>query len=223
MDRLRTSAGLLGMNYLHTDLALRQVIFSKIQASGVDFCRVCVLIPAEDPDQIMVLQEPFQPLPEVLYQEGVVTALEKFIRDNPEAKSTHFTREREKVAQRHPEVHETLMMNERGQILEGLSSNFYAVKNNVLYTAESGVLKGITRGLLLKAAEDVLPVCFDPVTVENVSAIDEAFLTSSSRGVLPIRQIDHRVIGGGKPGDVTRKLSENFYRIMQQELEPVFP
>ena len=102
----------------------------------------------------------------------------------------------------------------RGEtVTEGSSSNIYGVKDGVLYThpADNLILNGITRQVILKCAEEIgMPVKEEAFTKEQLLAMDEVIVSSTTSEVTPIIDIDGQVIGGGKPGGWTRKLQAQF-------------
>ena len=102
----------------------------------------------------------------------------------------------------------------RGEtVTEGSSSNIYGVKDGVLYThpADNLILNGITRQVILKCAEEIgMPVKEEAFTKEQLLAMDEVIVSSTTSEVTPIIDIDGQVIGGGKPGEWTRKLQAQF-------------
>jgi branched-subunit amino acid aminotransferase/4-amino-4-deoxychorismate lyase len=113
-------------------------------------------------------------------------------------------------------------VDEDGRILEGLTSNFFALKGGVLWTNEGSVLSGITRSLVIDvAAESGLKINLESVTTSEILQIEEAFITSSSRAILPVVQIDDFVIGDGKPGQVTCKLMHLLERRIRTEIQPI--
>lgn len=98
-----------------------------------------------------------------------------------------------------------------GLILEGSSSNLFIVKNGNLVTPplakgpSVGILAGVTRGEVKRhAGKRRVPFSEEPVTLEALNAADEAFLTNSIMDAVPLVRINHRKIGNGKPGPVTR-------------------
>jgi branched-chain amino acid aminotransferase len=120
------------------------------------------------------------------------------------------------------EVNEVLLVNPQGEILEGLSSNFFGVSRGVLFTADQEILPGITRAIVLAAAKTLsVEVCQKPVQLTGIAQLEEAFLTSASRAVLPVRQIDQTVIGSGEAGPVTRRLGEAFQVRIEGDLEEI--
>ncbi|MRH41177.1 D-amino-acid transaminase [Aquibacillus halophilus] len=96
-----------------------------------------------------------------------------------------------------------------GYVTEGTSSNVFVVKNGVLYTTPltSNILAGITREAILKLAESANVVSIEKkFTPEFLSEADEAFISSTSVEILPIRAVNQQLIGNGKPGETTKTL-----------------
>ena len=102
----------------------------------------------------------------------------------------------------------------RGEtITEGSSSNIYGVKDGVLYThpADNLILNGITRQVIFKCAEEIgMPVKEESFTKEQLLAMDEVIVSSTTSEVTPVIEVDGQAIGSGKPGEWTRKLQAQF-------------
>lgn len=114
------------------------------------------------------------------------------------------------------------MVGAQGQLLEGLSSNFFAILGGMVWTAEQGVLPGITRAIVIECIRHLrVSLRLDPPRMEDLPRFDEAFITSSSRGVLPVRQIDQSTIGSACPGPVTRLLMQAFATFLEDHTEPI--
>ena len=97
-------------------------------------------------------------------------------------------------------IHEGLMVADDGAILEGLSSNFFGIRGGRLHTEEARALAGVTRSMVLELAAGLLPRGEGPVHVPEVPELEEAFITSVSREVLPVVRIDGTVIGTASRG-----------------------
>jgi branched-chain amino acid aminotransferase len=105
-------------------------------------------------------------------------------------------------------VFEVLLPN-KGRILEGLTSNFFYVFNEVLCTAGRGVLIGVTRQTIIALAkQNGIEICYKALPLNDLPLVEEAFLTSSSRGVVPVVRIDGQLIEEGTVGEMTRKLMQ---------------
>lgn len=223
VDRLAHSAELFGMPFRLNEPWLRRAIYRAVAQTGADSLRARIAVPRNSPDTLIIALEPFRPIPEETYKSGVHVGLVMIQRDHPTAKDTRFIEFREKLRQQHPEVYEILIQSNTGKILEGMSSNFYAIRGGVLHTAGENILPGISRSILLQIAPMLLEVSFDPIYVSDLASLDEALLTSASRGVLPVVQIAGHVIADGNPGPVTMQLRRRFESHVQAELEPLLP
>lgn len=103
---------------------------------------------------------------------------------------------------------DAIYLNEREELLEGMTSNLFFVKGGCFYTDDSNqIIKGVTRASLLQLINQIE---FRPITLSELPFVEEAFLTSSTKDLLPITQIDDQWIGKGKPGPLTEKLRKDF-------------
>ncbi len=174
------------------------------------------------PPRAFVSVEPFEPLAESLYRNGVACATFPLERDNPRSKDTRFIATASGAYASLPEgVHEGLLVAEDQSLLEGLSSNFFAVRKGSLYTEEARVLLGVTRSLVLEMAAGRLPVERRAIHKPELVEASEAFITSVSREVLPVIAIDGLAIGGGRPGPRTRAIMAAFADLVMKEAKPV--
>jgi branched-chain amino acid aminotransferase len=192
---------------------LRQVIAHENSRA----LRLRITVPF-DGQQVYIGVEPFESFPPESYSRGVRCATSRLVRALPAAKHTAFIApSRAARAEVDPDIHELLMVDETGQILEGFSSNFFAVTGGVLHTAGEGVLAGVTRQIVLAEAAGRVPVAMAPVTVDQLPGLAEAFITSSGREVMPVRQVDRAVLGD--PGPVTRLLMALYHDHILREAE----
>jgi branched-chain amino acid aminotransferase len=75
----------------------------------------------------------------------------------------------------------------------------------------AGILAGITREVVLELLPGLgIPCREEPLRLEDLLAADEAFLTSTTREVVPVKEVDETRIGGGRPGPITRRVMEAF-------------
>ena len=101
---------------------------------------------------------------------------------------------------------EGLIVNSGGQILEGLSSNFFYIIDNVVYSADTYILNGVTRQILLNQMD----VQTGFLNLDDVGKIDEAFITSTSRGVIPVKSINSIKINQASFGQKTLEISNSY-------------
>jgi D-alanine transaminase len=96
-----------------------------------------------------------------------------------------------------------------GEIAETAGANVFMVKDGTVLTPplDAGILPGVTRQLVLDLAPGLaLTVREEPVSVKDLLAADEVFITSTLKEVLPVATIDGRPVGAGRPGPVTLRL-----------------
>ena len=109
---------------------------------------------------------------------------------------------------------DALLFNAKGDISEGSGANLFIVRGGTLITndVEASILPGITRDSVLTIARDLgIPIAIHPMTLADVQTADEVFFCGTAVEVTPIREIDGRVIGDGKPGPITQRIQRTFY------------
>ncbi len=177
----------------------------------------------ESPGQIFVMLEPLKVLPETVYQRGVRVVLSQADRANPRLKSTAFitesAQERKSILQ--GGIFEGLLVH-HGRILEGLTSNFYAVRAGKIITARNGILLGVTRRTVLRLArKNGIAIEDCALRVDELALIDEAFITSSSRGVVPVVEIEGQPVGTGQVGAVAGLLRRAYDEYVLRAAEKI--
>jgi branched-chain amino acid aminotransferase len=198
---------------------VRRALAGALRACAYPESRVRITASAR---RLYVSVEPFAPLPASLYEAGVACVTLPLTRQNPHAKDTRFiATAAEAYNALPPGVHEGLLTTEAGEILEGLSSNFFGVASAELRTEGERVLEGVTRSLVLELAGERMGVVFSAVRVAEIPSLEEAFVTSASRGVLPVVRIDESRVGAGAPGPVTRELIGRLADLVEREAEDV--
>ena len=211
IDRLEESAGLSGLSLTLDRVRLRAGLRSLLHQTGYPETRFRITIPFGEPGSVLLAAEPLKPVPDVLRREGVSTATCFISRPVPRAKLNAWLAQRKAIRESLPSgCYEGIILTEDGHLKEGLSSNIYVVLQGRLHTAEEEVLHGITRQIVLSLARHHIPVSHDLIHVRSIHNLDEAFITSSSREVLPIVRIDDIVIGSGKPGPTTVRLAREY-------------
>ena len=115
---------------------------------------------------------------------------------------------------------EALLLNLNGFLTEGTSTNFFFASNGKLFTPsrESGILKGVTRDVVIEITArigiELSEGFFEP---DDLLAAEEAFLTFTTIGVVPIYSVDGKVLGTGEAGPVTRRITESYHELLEKE------
>ncbi len=144
-------------------------------------------------------------------------------RELPEVKAVSYVAAT--VARQHARrqgADEALLTDTQGRILEGSASNVFAVVDGTLVTppVSAGLLAGVTRQVVLEVAGDhVAEVVERPLTVAELAAADEAFLTATTRELMPLVRFAGRDLGDGRPGPVTRALHDAYRAEVRREAD----
>lgn len=118
-------------------------------------------------------------------------------------------------------IYEHLLLDQEGYILEGTGSNFYGVRDGVVWTAAEGVLEGITRRIILQLIADLdIPLRLEAVHRDEIRSLQEAALSSSSRAIFPVVEIAGQQVGDGRPGPVTRRILAAYQAYVARNIRP---
>jgi len=111
---------------------------------------------------------------------------------------------------------EALLLDENGFVAEGSGECIFIVRDGVLITPpNSNSLESITQKTVIEIAEDLgIKVVRKNITRDEVYIADEAFFTGTAAEVTPIREVDGRIIGNGKRGEITKELQEAYFDIV---------
>ena len=230
IQRMRASLRSIGAECPIDDARLREGIARVATAIDGD-ARFRVAVCAATPDTALVCAEPLVPPSADALQNGVDCALARGVtRRDAEVKSSAWVTERAHLAHT-AGVYEVLLADDHGAIREGASSNFYVVRpahhaatdprRLCLQSAGSGVLRGITRAAVWQLAAAHCDIDDRAPRFAERRTWSEAFITSSSRGIVPVRRIDTFIVGA--PGSVTRALQRDYARWIEARLEPIAP
>ena len=113
---------------------------------------------------------------------------------------------------------EALMLDPQGYVAEASGENIFLVKHGVVRTppTSSSILAGITRDTTIQLLrEQGIDVREETIARDELYTADEVFLTGTAAEITPVRDIDHRKIGRGEAGPVTRRLQESFFSVVK--------
>jgi branched-chain amino acid aminotransferase len=189
--------------------SLRRNLLLAVESYRPGEARVRVMMTMQG--QVYISIEPLKLLPHEVYEKGVRVETTEMERDSPRIKSTAFISasdmERKHLAKEG--IFEALLVKNR-RILEGMTSNFFYIprtQRDVLYTAQRDILLGVTRRNVIRVARGRgLEMRYSPLKLDQLPAVNEAFITSSTRGIVPVIQIDNVTVGQGSPGRITKML-----------------
>jgi len=123
------------------------------------------------------------------------------------------------------DVQEGIMLTSQGMVSECTGDNIFVVCDNQLVTPpiSAGILDGITRAAVIECARDEgIEVVERQFPVTQVYTADECFLTGTAAELVPVVEVDGRIIGEGKPGAVTKRLLNRFRELTKSEGTPIY-
>lgn len=238
LERLARSAAAIYLRLPWSPAELTERLAHLLAANRIDAGRLRITITrgagelrarpeALGPARLVMTAEPLQPLPDAAYAGGVPVEIAHRPRNLPGAldpaiKSGNLLNTLlARFEMRDPASYEVIMLNPRGELGEGSLANLFLVDaEGLLHTPAlaSGILAGITRGLVLRLAREIgLPAREDALPPSALLAASEAFLTASTIEVLPIASVDHRPLPAAA-GPVTRALQARYRECVAQEL-----
>jgi branched-chain amino acid aminotransferase len=233
MRRLRRSARMIELPVPFTDEALAAQIRDTQALAKIDgevYIRVLLTRGVGDltydpkatpnPSVVIIVKPQVDP-PVEAYDKGVKVVIVDVVRNHPDTvnpmiKSNNLMNSalaaQEAIKQ---SAFEGVMRNYRGELTECTTANLFIVRNKTALTPplEAGLLPGITRELLFDIGKDIgIEVREQVMRDDDLFGADEAFLTSTTRELVPITMVNDRTIGRGVPGPITLKLLEAFRR-----------
>ena len=176
--------------------------------------------------QLIIIADKIQLYPPEFYEQGLKIITVPTRRCNPAAlpptiKSLNYLNNiLAKIEAQNLGYHEAVMLNDQGYIAECTGDNLFLVHKGKLLTPpfSAGALSGITRGAVLDIAKQLkMPVEEKNLTRYDAWIADEIFITGTAAEVVAIIEMDGRVIGTGKPGATTKKITAAFKRIVKKD------
>lgn len=231
-DRLFVSAEAIRMKITQTKEQVKAHTIETVKANNIvdGYIRTIVTrgvgtlglnpLTCHDP-KLIIIASTIQLYPHELYENGLKVISANTVRNHPlslppQVKSLNYLNNIfAKMEALDHGVFEAVMYNHMGYVAEATGDNIFIIKDGVIYTppVSAGSLDGITRKVVIKLAhEHGYQVIEKDMVKFDLHTADEFFLTGTAAEVIPVVEMDGRVIGDGKPGPITRELMEAFDR-----------
>lgn len=235
VNRLFNSAKIYRMDVDYTVEEFSEAIIDTIKANDLDECYIRPVIfrgygklgvhPLENPLECVIAAWSWgKYLGEESLEKGVDVGISTWRRLAPntmpnmaKAGSNYMNSQLAKIESVENGYHEAIMLDYHGTVSEGSGENVFLVQDGVLYTppTSASILPGITRDAIIKLAKSLdIGVKEENIPREMLYIADEVFLTGTAAEVTPIRSIDKITIGNGGKGEITGKLQEKFFSLI---------
>jgi branched-chain amino acid aminotransferase len=233
VDRLFDSAHIFQMEVPFTKAQIKKAILDTVKVNKLDACYIRPLIYigygamgiyVQEPIKAMVATWPWGAyLGEDGLNNGIKVHVSSYTRHHVNATMTRAKSTgsylNSQLAKREAKAQgcdEALLLDTEGYVAEGTGENVFIVRKGILKTTPlTCVLEGITRATIIQLAKEFgLEVHEERFTRDEVYIADEAFFTGTAAEVTPIKELDNRSIGNGKPGPITKKLQAAYFDIV---------
>lgn len=230
IDRLYDSAKAIELTIPYTRVEMSQALDAAMQANGLDdpshnaYIRLVVtrgvgalgLSPRKTHNpRVFIIAADLLMYPDEMYENGMPVIISSVTRNSPNAcppriKSLNYLNNiLAKIEALDANVGEAIMLNAQGHVAEATGDNVFVVSDGQVQTppTSAGILNGVTRKTVIQLArERGYEVVEKDLVRFDLYAAHEMFLTGTGAEVIPVCQIDGRLIADGKPGPITREL-----------------
>ncbi len=231
IDRFRASIAGLRMSLSHTDAELRDILMECVRRTGYRDAFVMVMCSrgvqppgTRDPrlcrNRLYAYVTPFLWIAnEEQRRDGLKLILADTQRIPPESldqriKNFHWLDLTMSLFEAYDrDAHTTVLPLADGTVTEGPGYNIFLVKDGALATPDRGMFEGITRRTVTEIAADLQMRCeIRPVRVEELAEAEEMFTSTTAGGITPVTWYDGKPIGDGRPGPITRRILDLYWR-----------
>jgi branched-chain amino acid aminotransferase group I len=238
LARLHDAAETLGIARELAAFDLEKACHDLLKANKLTEARIRLTVTAGEGDMVpnpdtrrgvtifIASQKLVPPSPEI-YQRGYSAILSSYRRNSQSPLSrlksiSYLENFLARQEARAAGVNEVVLLNEKGFLAEGSSTNIFLLSSQMLFTPaiESGVLPGITREVILELAKSKgIAAVVKQVELGELQTAREAFLTSSTIEIMPLTRLDNEPIGSGKQGPVTHQLMSSYRELVTKETQ----
>jgi branched-chain amino acid aminotransferase len=234
VERLFDSAHICQLDIAYSREAVTEAILETIRVNKIEACYIrpiayigygaMGIFPKENPVELVIAVWPWGSyLGDEGLKNGIRVKISSFVRPHVNAtmvrSKTTANYANSLLAKREAlrdGYHEAILLDTDGYVAEGSGENIFIVRKGFIKTPPlTAILEGITRETVMQlAAERGIRVVEERFTRDELYLADEAFFTGTAAEMTPIREVDNRAIGAGKPGPVTMELQAAFFDIV---------
>ncbi len=219
LKRFRNSAAQLHLHLKYSDNKIKLFLNELLKKNKIGEVGIRFLLTGGHTQDSMsigepnffILHEELQDYPKEIFTNGVKLMTCEFQRWLPQVKTTNYVSairlQKEKKKQNAFEI----LYHKNKKISETARNNFFIVRNGILITPKENILLGITRKVILEiAAKNKIKTEERKILLSELNYADEAFISGSSKGIVPVVVVDKTKIGNGKVGTITKKMMRFF-------------
>jgi branched-chain amino acid aminotransferase len=230
LERLRASAARLGFAAPFGDEVFARRLDELLARAGNEESYIRIILSRGEGDisyrfdrvtgpTLVMVVKPFEPPPARDYAEGIPIVIASVRRNHPRAldpaiKSNNLLNNILAVREGQGRgAGEAILLNDLGEVAEGASSNVFVVKGGRVFTPPlaAGILSGITRRIVLDLCGELgIPAREETLIAADLFGADEVFITSTTKEAAPVRSVDGKLVGTGRPGPVHQRILQAY-------------
>jgi branched-subunit amino acid aminotransferase/4-amino-4-deoxychorismate lyase len=221
LDRFFRTLEIMRLSIAFQRNEIEQIITDLIEKNGAsDFYLKLFAIPETSHKQInqaafYITPFQFKDYPDEMYQNGANLIMKEYSRFLPEAKTTNYVASAYWQYEMDSKNAIDVLYFSGNEVFETSRGNLFLVKGNNIYTPDKQILKGITRSIVIDLVKDKYILSEQAISVRDIFWADEVFITSTTKRIMPVVNINNSEIGNGKVG----KISKDLLLLYNQELD----
>lgn len=231
IQRFYSSADEMRLEVPYSRNGFRSILMELISKNDIPMSGIKVILTGGySPDayqlikpNLIITQQSLK-LPGNQLSEGIKVITHEYMREMPHVKTINYLMgiwtQKKMLEQRASDV----LYHIQGRVTEFPRCNFFIVKkDNMVVTPDKNILHGITRKHVVTLASKKFQVKEESVSLNDIADAKEAFLTSTTKRIIPITQVDNQKIGTGQPGSITKELFSDLVQLETIQLEKIKP
>jgi branched-chain amino acid aminotransferase len=225
--RLLNSAKEIDLDILWTHDVICEIVRQTLERNEMDEANIRIIITGGSSSDFMtpngrprllVLVTPLPKRPRWWITQGVKVITMQARRNIPGAKSLDYLQAAIALKKaREQKAVEVIYVDEADNALEGATSNLFALFGETLVTPGRGILSGVTRKVVLEAAQRFHSIEIRDLPISELLKAKEIFITGTNKGLVPVVQIDDALIGNGRPGKATHRLISRLAELTEHQ------
>lgn len=221
LDRLFSSAKAINLTIPYSKKEIRKYILDLQPMNKHNESLIKIIVTGGDSDDgitpnnkatVIITDKQLPPTDNNIYCKGMRLITHKYLRNIPPVKSLNYIEliKNKKLLDKKRAY--TLLYIHKNKVLEGATCNIFLIKNSIIKTPRSNILNGITRQFVISLINDNFKnkIIQGNISLKELVRADEVFITSTTKGVVPVVSIDNNKIGNGKPGEITKRIINKF-------------
>ncbi len=240
LDRLYRSAHAMMLKISLTKTEMKKAVLDTLKTNNLRHAYIRLVVTRGvgdlglDPRKcsnptIIIITTPLIQLHSEDRKKNGITAMVSWVKRDPVDATTHEIKSLNylnsilaKIEANIANVDEAICLDKRGFVSEGVAENIFMVKNGEIRTppTTTGALPGITREVVIRLAKRLrYAITERNMTPNELFNADEVFFTGTAAEIIPVREINKRVIGTGKTGPITQRLMKEFFKLTKDPKE----